>query len=203
MKPEYIIVHHTAVSREKNAHQLNATNNSHRDRGFPRSSTGFWIGYHYLIEPNGALYHPREDSEVGAHCKEESMNYKSLGVSLTGDFDNEMPTDKQLSTLATLLTALRIKYHISRSHVKFHRDYASYKSCPGTNFTRELLEKNMPMKELVRDKDTGQHFFVKNGTEGKQEINTVAGLLTVLGREFGVRNLDKSSLQKIPDKRYF
>lgn len=202
MKQEFLVIHHTAVSREKNMLQYNATNDYHKSKGFPKSETGLYIGYHYFIEPSGKLYQTKLDHEFGAHCKEDEMNYKSLGICLTGNFDVEMPTEKQLATLATLITSLRIKYNISRQNVKFHRDYAP-KTCPGNNFTRELLEKNMPMTELVRNKDTGAFYFIKGKSEGKQKITTVAGLLTVISREFGVRNMDSSTISKIPDNNYF
>jgi hypothetical protein len=197
MEVKYLVLHHTAVSREKNSAQFEAVRNYHKSKGWGD------IGYAYFIEPNGLLLKGRRDDIPQAHVLEDNMNYKSLGICLTGNFDIEDPTPAQLKTLSSLLINLRIKYNISRDKVNFHRDFAKYKSCPGNNFTRELLQKNMPMAELVRDKNTGQHYFVKNGSEGKQKVDSIGGVLTVIGREFGVRSLDGTTLDKIPDKNYF
>ena len=197
MKVEFLVIHHTAVSREKNSKQFDAVRRYHINKGWGD------IGYAYFIEPDGSLMKGRPDDVSQAHVKEDKMNYKSLGVCLTGNFDIELPTEKQLKTLNILLANLRNKYNLTRDKVKFHRDYATYKSCPGLFFTSSLLQKNMSMKELIRDKNTGQHYFVKNGTEGKQKVDSVGGLLTVIGREFGVKNVDDSILDKIPDREYF
>jgi len=199
-KPEYIILHHSAVSRKKNNAQYDAINNYHKGKGWGK------IGYHYLIEPDGTLMAGRNHNEVGAHCKEEGMNYKSFGVCLTGDLDEEKATDEQLKTLRILIKDLRNKYNIPRKNVKFHRDYATYKTCPGNNFTKELLNKTMALQELKRDTNGG-FWFIKKGDNGKQQIDAsakgTAALLTVISREFGVDTVNQEYLDKLEDKKYF
>lgn len=195
-KPEYIIVHHTAVSREKNELQYNAVKEYHISKGWGD------IGYHFFIEPQGLLMKGRGEIKEGAHCKEANMNERSFGVCLAGDFDREDPTPEQMRALKDVLNYLRVKYDIPRQNVKFHRDYAVYKSCPGTRFSREMLNKTMAMKELKRD-NKGGFWFVKTGDNGKQKVDSLNGLITVISREFGVDTMDDKYLGKLVDKKYF
>lgn len=199
-KLEYLIIHHTAVSRKDNGFQFEAVRKYHVGKGWGD------IGYHYLIEPNGLLMKGRQETEAGAHCKEQEMNYRSLGICLTGNFDAEEPTKEQLKCLADILSHLRIKYDIPFDRVKFHRDYAAYKTCPGKLFTGDVLKGVMSMRELVRDA-SGGFWFVKTGDNSKQKIDVadkgVAGLLTVISREFGVRTVSDKSLDKLENKNHF
>lgn len=137
MKPEHIIIHHTAVSREKNAAQFDAVNRYHQSLGWGN------IGYHFLIEPNGKVCAGRRTDEVGAHCKEQSMNYHSIGICLTGNFDIEKPTPPQIFALRDLLRRLCKEFNIRDCRIWFHTDFAHYKTCPGKNmdrgFVRSLL----------------------------------------------------------------
>lgn len=132
-KPTHIVVHHSAVSRTANGNQFDAVNRYHADKGWGE------IAYHYFIEPDGVLKAGREESEVGAHCKEAEMNFKSIGICLAGDFDTEDPTPVQLTTLRRIVAGLRSKYAIPAANVVGHRKFATYKSCPGTRFTDALI----------------------------------------------------------------
>jgi len=138
-KPENIIIHHTAVSREKNNAQLEAVNNYHKKLGFPKSDLGYYCGYQYFIEPDGKRIQARENNDVGAHCSQQSMNYKSIGICLTGNFDEEEPTNKQIESLQKLIVRLMKKHGIPESNIYGHRYFASYKNCPGNNFTDEMI----------------------------------------------------------------
>jgi len=97
MKPKFLIIHHSASSRDRTT--LSAINFWHKQRGFPKSSLGWYIGYHYVITGNGMLYQTRKENEMGAHARANGMNYKSIGICLTGNFEIEKPSTKQLNTL--------------------------------------------------------------------------------------------------------
>jgi N-acetyl-anhydromuramyl-L-alanine amidase AmpD len=141
-QPQAIVVHHTAVSRSKNQNQFAAVKKYHIEQGWGD------IGYHYFIEVDGTLKPGRTEETVGTHCKEEDMNFKSVGICLTGFFDTEDPTAEQLATLTKLIGEIRTKYKIPADKVYPHRKFASYKSCPGTRFTDELLAKVANTKEV-------------------------------------------------------
>ena len=133
MIPKYIIIHHTAISRNLNKKQFDAVDRYHRNLGWGK------IGYHYMIEPDGLIRRGRRDDEVGAHCKEQSMNFRSLGVCLTGNFDVEEPTNYQIFALRDLLQFLCRKYKITMPSILFHRNLATYKSCPGKNMSLQFV----------------------------------------------------------------
>ncbi len=128
-KPECIIVHHTAVSYAKNADQYEATKRYHIGKGWGN------IGYHYEISKAGKVYAGRAESEVGAHCKEKSLNYKSIGVCLDGNFDVELPTAEQVKSLKKLLMDICARYKIGYDKIYPHRLFATYKSCYGSKLS--------------------------------------------------------------------
>ena len=150
-KPKWLIVHHSAVSYNKNPDQLEAINNYHRKKWNFKSSLGYYVGYHYLISKAGRLTQTRADTDVGAHCKEKMMNWRSLGICIEGNFDEELPTKEQTDALADLLRKLKKEYNIPESRIVPHRHFAvnrwtgkPYKTCYGSrlrdNWARELLE---------------------------------------------------------------
>jgi N-acetyl-anhydromuramyl-L-alanine amidase AmpD len=98
------------------------------------------IGYHYGLEKVGGRYQilfGRMPIERGAHCYQQGMNRKSLGICCVGNFDESPPPEAQLKLLERLVDSLMRIYVIPLSNIKRHSDYATYKSCPGTQFPWE------------------------------------------------------------------
>ena len=140
-KPQYLIIHHSLTKKSPSPKTWEAVNRYHKEKfNFP-SSLGLFIGYHYWIEDNGRIIQARLDSDPGAHCKEECMNFKSLGICLEGNFDIEDPNPVQIFALRDLMQKLCTTYKILRENIMFHRDYATYKSCPGTRMNRDFIRK--------------------------------------------------------------
>jgi N-acetylmuramoyl-L-alanine amidase len=131
---KYIIVHHTATDIGKAI----LIDRSHADRGF-----WYGLGYHFLID-NGTL--GKGDGQIeaaprwvkqqnGAHCKAGGMNEKGIGISLVGNFNEELPTSKQLQALEYLLKTLMAYYRIPAGNVIGHRDVeGAATDCPGRRF---------------------------------------------------------------------
>ena len=117
--PVKIIVHHTAANTPNP--QFLAINQWHKERDFPKSSLGFFVGYHYVIEKNGELKQAREDLEEGAHTF--GQNFSSIGVCLVGNFSKAYPTKEQLQTLGNLLVSLCNKYNIEGNKILPHRTF--------------------------------------------------------------------------------
>lgn len=128
--PKQIIVHHDGVSRKGASFDI--VNEYHRTKFFPKSSLGFYVGYHYWIERNGALRQARSDSELGAHT--QGQNYTALGIGLAGNMDEELPTKEQVATLGQLLSRLCFTYSISHDCIFPHRKYAQ-KTCYGSKLS--------------------------------------------------------------------
>jgi N-acetylmuramoyl-L-alanine amidase len=130
MKPEHIIIHHTATARDTTRFQ------SVRDY---HVNVNGWkdVGYHYFIESDGTIYAGRMENETGAHCRAQGMNGKSIGIALTGDFTNDLPTDKQKKSLQRLVNSIQTRHNIES--VLGHREVDSGTLCPGISVD-ELLK---------------------------------------------------------------
>lgn len=130
-KPLYIIIHHTATDRDKTTFQ--SVNENHKQRGFTRSSLGYYVGYHYLIGANGQITQARSHNEAGCHCVADGMNYKSIGIGLTGNFNTEIWTQAQLKSLEKIVLKLENDCSINRrKNVLGHFEVrGALTDCPG------------------------------------------------------------------------
>jgi N-acetyl-anhydromuramyl-L-alanine amidase AmpD len=145
LKPEniqYLIIHHTATARDKTT--FAAVKRYHVSKGWGD------IGYHYFITADGKVWPGRSENTIGAHARASSMNYKSLGICLTGNFMKEVPTYEQLQSLHDLLLKLIEKYKISKDNVLGHREVPkAATACPG-DFLLEWIEKFRKEKSEVK-----------------------------------------------------
>ena len=91
------------------------------------------IGYHWVIDRDGAVSPGRRETEIGAHV--EGHNRGTLGICLLGGYgaSTEDPFAKNF-TAAQAAAAKRligeIKWRTAIRKVSGHNDYAS-KACPG------------------------------------------------------------------------
>lgn len=150
--PKYIIIHCTAYSYRTLFDQFVACNGWHKDRQFPLSSLGLYIGYQRLITGD-KNYQCRLDTDEGAHCNQQiggiSMNFQSLGVCLGFDGDIEFPTANQYILLQKQVWDWQDKYNIPNTNIFFHRHFATNKTCPGNLITdqwmKDLLIRPLPL----------------------------------------------------------
>lgn len=155
--PQWLICHHsfTPLTIKNDASEA-SFNTSHKERGFPQSRSGWYIGYHKVIYSTGEVRQYREDDEVGAHCKEQLMNFHSIGICLEGNFDVEDPTPEQKKALFAEIKAYQKKYSIPDTKVVPHRFFATgeeknttpfktftglkpYKSCWGNKLPDDIV----------------------------------------------------------------
>ncbi|HHW02456.1 MAG TPA: N-acetylmuramoyl-L-alanine amidase [Thermoanaerobacterales bacterium] len=161
--PRFIILHHTA-GHDVSALEIDRYHagrgfgvivaeppslvEDYVERGFERVEGGVVvrIGYHYLIRADGSVEKGRPDFVQGAHCSAQGMNFKSIGIALTGNFDSidnpygqkghTKPTGAQIAALKKLLFYLMDIYQIPQSRIIKHRDVAgAATSCPGDRFS--------------------------------------------------------------------
>ena len=124
--------------------------------------------------------------------------------------DNEyIITKNQLDAIVFYLRKVeknnQVDIKLTPENIINHSDITSYK--PNLELTRKkILRKLMTLKELKRSRQGG-FYFCKKGDNGKQKIPTdnkgVAGLLTVISREFGVETVSDEFLDNLKDKIYF
>lgn len=125
--PKQIVVHHDGVSRS--GPSFDVINTYHQSEHFPLSSLGYYVGYHFFIEKDGTIKQARREDEIGAHTL--GQNYTALGIGMAGNFDKEMPTDAQITSLGTLLSRLCLTHGIAGDQIFPHRKY-NPKTCYGT-----------------------------------------------------------------------
>lgn len=158
--PKWILVHCTDHPRSLIADQFESCDLWHKTRTFPLSSLGYYIGYHRLItgEKN---YQARLDTDVGAHCNQQvdgvSLNFQSLSVCVGFDGDIEQMTAMEYALLQKQVWEWQDKYHIPNEKVKFHRDFATNKTCPGSLISKawltELLKRPVVVSVAMKPAD--------------------------------------------------
>jgi N-acetylmuramoyl-L-alanine amidase len=123
---DFIIVHHSATDRDSTT--FASIKNYHiNNNGWNN------VGYHKVIEASGKIYDGMPEGNVGYHCLHDGFNYKSVAVCLTGNFQDQKPTEKQLASLKQILDEWRAKYNIPRDKVLGHKETGASTSCPGNN----------------------------------------------------------------------
>lgn len=152
--PQYIFIHHTAVSWQKNPDQWKATNEYHKNKNWgtaakplwtPISSLGFYGGYNYEVAANGSVHQFRKDGEVTVAQYQKDMNDgRAISICLDGEFDSELPTEEQKKAVAELLQIKMKAYNIPITNVFCHRHVAP-KTCPGSKLPDDIYHYFVPM----------------------------------------------------------
>ena len=140
MNWRYFMVHHS-LTEDGATVSWGAIRKYHLAKGWAD------IGYHFGVERAGLDYEAivgRSLDMPGAHCKEGGMNGQAIGICLVGNFDWVEPSYDALSVMVNrLIIPLSRIYRIKldAEHILFHREYATYKSCPGTLFSKDMVMK--------------------------------------------------------------
>ncbi len=169
-----IILHHTASSRNSTIADIDRM---HKNRNWgsasipywaKKSSLGHYAQYHYLITADGKVTQCQEEKTASWHAG--NANYNSIGIAMTGNFDNEMPTQKQQNSLRELLLEKGLS-------IQLHRDVKATR-CPGKNVTMEwvnnllnnMSKKNYYCKSELRNelKEIWKDFDHESGSSQKK-----------------------------------
>lgn len=100
----------------------------HRARGFNS------IGYHFFIRLDGTVEPGRPVAQTGAHCTQQRMNHRSIGICYAGGrlpdgSYGDSRTPAQREAMHRLVADLRRQYNIPANRVFGHCDFAP-KACP-------------------------------------------------------------------------
>lgn len=135
MIPTHIVIHHSASPVEVTFEQIRE---HHLSRGWSD------IGYHFVIDPAGAISKGRAENVVGAHAL--GINQVSLGICLIGNFDEYHPTTEQFNSLCNLVKDLAQRNKIAPESIIGHCDVTCEERgfrksrCPGENLYCRLEE---------------------------------------------------------------
>lgn len=132
-----ITVHHEGWSTvgftdyRTTAERLEAIRVSHLDRLVAGD-----IGYHYVIDRAGRVWHGRDLQYQGAHVK--NQNEHNLGIMVMGNFNEQSPSSQQLATLRESLVTLMRHYDVPRGRVYTHQELGPT-TCPGTALQSHMV----------------------------------------------------------------
>lgn len=112
----------------------------------PWSDIGYAFGIEQVATASGfktyEILKGRSLFSVGAHCATGNMNRLAIGVCLVGSWDQAEPPLEMFRRLKDLCDELRELFP-DVEDFNFHRDFAPWKTCPGTKVTRELIEEHV------------------------------------------------------------
>ena len=147
--PEYIIVHCSA-GPDRVTRDWPAIRDYHvRVRGWSD------IGYHYGVERVGdgfEVVRGRPVFRSGAHCVEQHMNSRSIGICMVGGDPAEGFGDKcplpagQYRVTVNLAAELCVEYGIKAANVRGHREFNPGKTCPGVGVDLDKLRRDVALK---------------------------------------------------------
>lgn len=135
MKPEFCILH--CADTPDNPTSAGYNTKAKDIDGWHRQNGWKSIGYHYVIERDGAIRIGRPETQVGAHCR--GKNAKSLGICLVG---RRVFTDAQMDALFALYLQIKARHGIDSKQWFGHYEFNKDKSCPNIdmNSFRERLQ---------------------------------------------------------------
>lgn len=138
--PSMIIVHHSGGTDanpmlDTSNHTAVDMENWHLQKGWEG------LGYQYVIQKDGSIWKGRPEHFHGAHTVDH--NKDSIGICMSGNFDATLPTEKQISSLVSLMKDIVSRYTIKS--IEPHRKYAN-KSCYGRKLSdtwaKDLLKED-------------------------------------------------------------
>lgn len=121
---DMVVIHHTGCNDiDASAEQIHGW---HINNGWAG------IGYHYVIRKDGTIERGRPEWAIGSHAYGE--NSHTIGIHLSGDFEQAEPTAEQLDRCGALVADICDRYGIpiDRDHVVGHGELMAT-SCPGRN----------------------------------------------------------------------
>lgn len=118
-----IVIHHSALPLSDGPREIQDLHM--RAKGYAD------IGYHFVADAAGQVYEGRAITTRGAHTG--GHNTGTVGVVLTGNFEDIHPTEAQVAVVKLLIRYL-IHTYAGISHLAGHHDFQPEETvCPGKN----------------------------------------------------------------------
>lgn len=141
-----VCVHHSVYKPANNLAELKVQaklfNDWHKSKSWAEDTKTEgdypYISYHYLMATNGDMLKVTKEKYVKYHAgdnfrKDLSFNLHGIAVCLTGNYENDKPTDAQMKALVLFIRDVEKRYDIN-ARVRGHKETsASATACPGKN----------------------------------------------------------------------
>jgi hypothetical protein len=119
----YLVLHHTGASGALGPAEI--ADHHVQVNGWPG------IGYHFLIQPDGATYQTQDLTTASFHARQ--FNLAAAGIAVAGDLLAAEPTPAQLDQLAALVAELLADLGLGTRALRGHGEMVST-PCPGGRF---------------------------------------------------------------------
>lgn len=91
-----------------------------------------FFAYHWLVRPDGTLERLLRDKYIGWQAGDWDINTRSIAISLSGDYSNSIPSEKQIESV---LKIINDNYpNVEKSRIFGHREINPKTICPGNKF---------------------------------------------------------------------
>lgn len=143
-----VVVHHSVYKPANNPTELKAQaklfDSWHKSKSWAEKiktpgEFGYqYVEYHYLLGLDGSLLQVQDEKYVLYHSGDNfrgvnSFNLHGVAVCLTGNYENDKPTEAQMKTLVALVRDVQKRYGID-ALVRGHKQTSqSATACPGKN----------------------------------------------------------------------
>ncbi len=131
---QFIVIHHSGVD----AGTVKAMDTYHREVRHMENGLAydFVIGNGNGMNDGEIAVGPRWTKQLdGGHLASEAQNKIALGICLVGNFDEDKPSVRQLSSLRALIQALMVRCKLDPGDVKTHQQINIVNTrCPGSKF---------------------------------------------------------------------
>lgn len=194
-----LVVHHSASPRDTTS--VADITRWHRERGFSG------IGYHKVILGSGQIQAGRSESIMGAHAL--GANQNSLGVCLTGNFENETPSAGQITSLVTVLKDWCRQHSLGVNAIYGHYNVPGGRTataCPGKNLKslfediKQRVQSSTPRYKIetkVKDSSVKAALHRALADDGRLSFDEVKGLITATMDGGGTDAQEIADLQAI------
>ena len=105
-----------------------------------------FVGYHYMIYPDGTVVELLDQDYVGFHAGNYPVNIRSIGIALVGDFSHTEPTPAAQAALKELVTTLNQQLGVQYidGHSKVRKSGPTV--CPGGWFEAFATQPGLPVQ---------------------------------------------------------
>ncbi len=146
----HIILHHSATV-DGRTYSWPAIKKYHMDKGW--KDIGYNLGIE-LVEDTVKVLYGRPLTMNGAHCKEDGMNSKSVGVCVVGCYDEKAPPEDHWTQVLRVVRKVQECFLIPIKNVHGHHEYAP-KTCPGKMFDMYKFRRDLLVRPIANDILTG------------------------------------------------
>ena len=143
----WMTIHHTTNDATGTFATATALQTLHQDEGIEDDGPAADIGYHFVIDSNGAIYEGRPLGIKGSHTGD--FNSGNVGIVLAGDFESRIqnlfmpdtPTASARASLTLLVDVLAARFKITSvwSHQERNKQATgTHTECPGDNLIGQV-----------------------------------------------------------------